>query len=632
MTKVHVGPLRQSVDWLLIATMILAAPRLVGAQSNARPNFTLLASKAVHVTVDEREAASGFLWQSQRQVVTSLHIFFNRTNDRPKIVVTCWGKGTPQNASATVTKTFNDADLVLLTLDRALDACTPFDDAQMNVSKPADESPLWTYGFHAGASGGTSRRMIKGAANPETLNAILNESMRAELRTAPQIPSLALPIYYVQDGLLPGYSGAPVVDAASRLVGIVEGGLDKGASAYNWVIPVENLKRLLASPSSTLPPIGSSNKVRFSSGLVAAADAIPTFGREGQTAKKMYQFVMTKTRTMEQLTAAISNRDGLTALMTYATGKGVDPKVISNQSFELYEDINKNLVIGIPAGQKFETQEPTAANAAAGASVALRTQASDRRDGDLLFQEVPTRFFLPPNSSVPAQSPEFLKIVGDNLLRSCEKEFQWPHQCELGMNYSTPSPNGALLKFSILVRAERPRQDILEYKSLAVRGDTTFYASAYVSLLNNGRMNVSQVANLAAVEIANFGGAAVPPARATTPKVAATPSRPAASATGGLAPRSGRLAEGKTARIQLSNAFTPGQDYEISGECDDDCDDLDLAIFENQDGDPVDFDDEDDDEPWVEFTPKRGAAYFVDITMESCDAKDCEWTLAFDRK
>jgi hypothetical protein len=630
MTKAHIGQMRQSVELLVIATLIVAAPLLASAQTNPKTDVAVpatlqLIGKAVFVQVDGTEVASGFLWKTKRQVVTSLHTFLHRTQDPPKILVRCSAPGSgAATVSAHVIKTFDDADLALLALDKELDRCDLFDDAQISMKAPAPFSILHTFGFYNGAPSGTSREMKKGQAESETLGELLGRFEVAKFRLG--IPNLSMPIYYVDGGPLPGYSGAPVVDARSRLVGIVDGGLDNGATGYNWIIPAGNLKNLEETGSPKLPPKGLANLPFFSTRIVNAAP-LPSFGRDGQAEKKKYLFIPTKTRTLGQLTAAISDRDGLTYLMTYAKNKGVDPNEGNKLPFDLYEDINKNLVIGIPAGQTIEHEEATPANARAGASEALRTQAATNPgDGTLLFQELPTSTFVPNTNPIPpAGSREFLSAAGEYLLRWCGREFTG-RQCEMQKTYTTPSansPNSALLKFSILVHAEG-RRDILEYKSLAVRGATTFYAAARVSLLDNGRMNVSQLASLAAVEIANFGGAAIP----TAPKIEATVPRPNAPAP----PMSGRLAEGKTATITVPKGLTPDQAYEIFGECDAECDDLDLAVFENHDKEPLEEDDLDDDVPHVDLTPDKDTNYSVRITMASCSAKECKWTLTFDRK
>ena len=505
--------LRWSVPLFVALALVAAAPRAAGAQVN----MNLLQSRVVRVVVGEgpaAQAASGFLWVNLRQVVTSLHTFSYRATDPPRIVVTCRGAGGPQLSNARVTKGPADADLVLLTTDQELVGCGAFNSTQVQEAKPADYSQLYTYGFHAGAQGGTSRKMEKGNANPEVLNSLLHEPVRGAIGLG-RVPALDLPIYYVEGGLLPGYSGAPVVDADNRLVGIVEGGLDNGASAYNWVIPAANLKRLMVS-QETLPARGFiKGAAHFSSPFIESGSTL-RLAKEGQPDKPLYDFVSTKTRSLGQLASTSASPEDFEDLLAYGVEMGLDKTAAENLQFDLYEDVRKNLVIAIPTGQQPVFEPPKTV----GAGTALRAGAADSRDGTLLFQEYPTEIFVPPNVSPipPIQSDAFLKMVVDGQLRSCVTEFPWQHTCELIDSDTTPFPSGgALLKYAVLVHAERPLQDFLVYKSFAVHGRTTFYASAGIGLLNNGRMNLRQLANLAAVQITTFGGTAAPAGAAAGP-------------------------------------------------------------------------------------------------------------------
>src|SRR5258708_26691415 len=53
--------------------------------------------------------------------------------------------------------------------------------------------------------------------------------------------SLDLQIANVEGHLVPGLSGAPIVDSTGRLVAIADGGLERGAIASSWGIPVAYL-------------------------------------------------------------------------------------------------------------------------------------------------------------------------------------------------------------------------------------------------------------------------------------------------------------------------------------------------------------------------------------------------------
>jgi hypothetical protein len=69
------------------------------------------------------------------------------------------------------------------------------------------------------------------------------------------------------------------------------------------------------------------------------------------------------------------------------------------------------------------------------------------------------------------------------------------------------------------------------------------------------------------------------------------------------------------------------QDYTIVGVCDEDCGDIDLTLYDD-DGDMVDEDTMTDDYPIVSVSPRRDAAYTIDVDMYDCDVEPCAFGIA----
>ncbi|HTR20436.1 MAG TPA: hypothetical protein VMH88_06215 [Gemmatimonadales bacterium] len=65
-----------------------------------------------------------------------------------------------------------------------------------------------------------------------------------------------------------------------------------------------------------------------------------------------------------------------------------------------------------------------------------------------------------------------------------------------------------------------------------------------------------------------------------------------------------------------------GTDYAIVGVCDNDCDDIDLRLF-NDDGDEVDSDTKTDDVPIVVASPRKTSKYRIKVIMASCKTSPC---------
>jgi len=331
----------------------LAATGALPGVATAEVDLDALGTKIVRVVVGADSAASGFLWQAADQVVTSLHAVPG--NDM-EIKVGCNAGNAPQVARARVVKVYAKADLVLLKTERPLTNCGVFDARQAQEQKPASLSTLYTFGFHAGASGATAREMKKMDARPEDLLSMLHEPVRSQMASF-NIPDVRLPIYYVQGGLLPGYSGAPVVDANNRLVGIVDGGLDKGTSGYNWVIPVENLKYLVVSQESQVPgKVREKGAEHFSSGIASADKrTVLAFELKGRA----YRFVRTKIRSLRELAASSDDPAGAARLLQLY-GPTVGMEAAEQLRFEIFEDLDKGLIIAVPAGEKAGVRAPAA--------------------------------------------------------------------------------------------------------------------------------------------------------------------------------------------------------------------------------------------------------------------------------
>lgn len=68
-------------------------------------------------------------------------------------------------------------------------------------------------------------------------------------------------------------------------------------------------------------------------------------------------------------------------------------------------------------------------------------------------------------------------------------------------------------------------------------------------------------------------------------------------------------------------------DYTIIGVCDEDCGDIDLTLLDD-DGGLIDEDLLQDIYPIVSVSPRRDAAYTIDVNMYECDVEPCYFGIA----
>ena len=315
----------------LLGFLLLAPPPL-----HAQFNPADLEKSLVRITIKEGgetvSAATGFVWQKPNQVVTSLHLM--RSGSGAKIIV----EHKKMKRDARVKQVLPGADLVLLEVtEKPLPDWVPITSFEPNPPKFAAE--MSALGYNAGAPGTTTRQLKKGYGNPEILKSILPPKDRADLEIA-KIPDINMPIYYLEGSLLPGFSGAPVVDSRGRLVGVGNGGLENGASNVSWIIPATYLNALTASKQKSLPAQIAKANQSFSADLRSVK-------KYAEVEFNGYVFVKTKTRTFAQMLETTNDPEGL-----LDTASAFDQFVIDFKSFEydIYEDLNFGLIIALPAG------------------------------------------------------------------------------------------------------------------------------------------------------------------------------------------------------------------------------------------------------------------------------------------
>jgi hypothetical protein len=81
----------------------------------------------------------------------------------------------------------------------------------------------------------------------------LPDDLRAEVRRI-GFPMLDTQVLRLDGNLLPGHSGAPLLDAQGQVVGIGSGGLERGAVGVGWAVRAQYLAQLRTSQDK--PPVG----------------------------------------------------------------------------------------------------------------------------------------------------------------------------------------------------------------------------------------------------------------------------------------------------------------------------------------------------------------------------------------
>ncbi|MBI3790464.1 MAG: serine protease [Gemmatimonadetes bacterium] len=469
----------------LALASVLTLPRGADAQGQQERLAPSVVRVLVRTAKDSARAASGFVLQQPTFVVTSLHAVAGRTLG---ILVECRG----QKVEARVARIHRASDLALLELQRPLEKCPVLQHRTLDAA-PLSDTRLLTFGFHEGAEGGTGRTMRKEYALKENLAWLLNPQVKISLGRL-GMPDTLLAVYYVQGGLLPGYSGAPVIDEQERLVGIVDGGLNQGQSGYNWVIPARNLPLLLASGE---PPASATSGVvpssLFSSGLASAEEFIKagvgtmvtrTAPERAYIASSAggirTRWTRTKTLTLDQLATTADDPEGLLRLVTLFGAAGLE--AAKQLRFDIYQESDRGLIIAAPAGV-----EPTFKRSDLGIESDVgtieyrRLPGVDRRTGretDSLEFAIESR----PGVWVSASDPAFFTAVANSTHAECAKDPTRRCNTDAPTIRAINFLNGnKLLRFGMIeqtVVGGRVTESSYHYFNVAIHGSTAFTAEA----------------------------------------------------------------------------------------------------------------------------------------------------------
>ncbi len=84
----------------------------------------------------------------------------------------------------------------------------------------------------------------------------------------------------------------------------------------------------------------------------------------------------------------------------------------------------------------------------------------------------------------------------------------------------------------------------------------------------------------------------------------------------------GSLRSGDNARFEVR--LREGTSYRIVAVCDEDCDDLDMILYD-ENGNEIDSDRADDSIPIVEVSPRWDGKFEVRVNMASCNIAPCQY-------
>lgn len=296
--------------------------------ARAAPSVVQVMAQGCGGTVAQR-AGSGFVWESPDRVVTALHV----VGGCGSITVNFQGIG---ERTATLERSLVARDLALLRVA----APPPVPALATSPAQPPANEIVWVYGYGGGRATREDRQLRVTDANRETplLQHAVDGSVRGELQRLGS-PLLDTEVLRVEGFLVPGDSGAPVLDRAGRVVAVGSGGLQRGTIGAGWAVRARYLAELAASAERAAGPGGGA------AALFALVDS--DFVAEMQCGAATFQ--RTRNLSLGELLATSDDPAGFLRIAA-TSGRPIDS--FAGLRFDLWIESRSGISVALPVGLK----------------------------------------------------------------------------------------------------------------------------------------------------------------------------------------------------------------------------------------------------------------------------------------
>jgi S1-C subfamily serine protease len=216
--------------------ILVVLPETVAAQLPPREVLDRARQAVVRVQAAGCESgearATGFALEGGKLIVTALHVVAGCRQ------ITVYSETLGREAPATISRVLPQADLALLAVEPVT-----FPGVPVASTAPKLHEDVVAIGYALGTPtiGTTNLKISYGQSRLEQM---LPGPVRDEIRRV-GVPSLSLEILRLQGHLVPGLSGAPIINGAGQVVAVSDGGLESGAVSISWAVPSSNIRELL---------------------------------------------------------------------------------------------------------------------------------------------------------------------------------------------------------------------------------------------------------------------------------------------------------------------------------------------------------------------------------------------------
>lgn len=327
------GPVRVAIASLAYITVANASASTRGPSTQVMDTAAKSVAQVIaNQCTEDARTGSGFLWESPTQLVTALHVVARCKQ------IDVYFAGQPY-ISATFVRALPGADLALLELTKPVEL-TPL---KTSVSTPTTNDKLQAlgYGYGVPTLDSTAVTVKFGSA---ILGDMVPDKVRATLERSGS-PRLDTAILRLDGSLVPGLSGAPVIDDTGEVAGIGSGGLENGLANVSWAIQARYLKQLAtAPPPGDLPP--PANGPLFASPSQG--------GRSRQIQCGDFSFAFTKSRTIGEL---LGSADDIPGFFHIAQTTGLNYDQLQAIELDVYAEQSSGGSVALPKGAELKRRK-----------------------------------------------------------------------------------------------------------------------------------------------------------------------------------------------------------------------------------------------------------------------------------
>jgi S1-C subfamily serine protease len=324
---------------LLVAAAVWAGSVLALAQGDSAGQPYRSVVKIRAQVQDQEELGTGFLWLDNQHVVTALHVVAGARS------VQVYSEAARRQIPASVRGAKLEADLALLELNEPLSNLKPLQPARPRMDL---EHYIWGYPLGVNKMQGDPIRFSRAMEQSSTMASLFDTPAKFRASVGNQgYPSYDAAILRVGSIITNGHSGAPILDEAGAVVGIGDGGLQRGSGRVNWAIPASiYLAKRLDSFPDRLPTRQSTQ----SSLMSVHVDQPVQVGLGAHDAALKLSW-------SAHLRDILGTLDKDEQQDYLDLAQSVDRQAFLNSVIDIYEDPHTRATIAVPRGMRF-TYDP----------------------------------------------------------------------------------------------------------------------------------------------------------------------------------------------------------------------------------------------------------------------------------